>query len=172
MIRLAACALLLSACAGLRPPDARYESTPMPAVEAMLELAAVTQDDLVADLGCGDGRIVIEAVRRYGARGLCIDNEPERIREARENALAAGVAERIAFVNQNFFDADLRGVTVATLFLSPPLNRALRPKLERELAPGGRVVSYWFGTEGWPPERTVTLGQGLRRRPLYLWRIN
>jgi ubiquinone/menaquinone biosynthesis C-methylase UbiE len=148
----------------------------MEAVRAMLELAAVTKDDLVADLGCGDGRIVIEAARRYGARGLCIDNEPERIREARENALAAGVAERIAFVEQNFFDTDLRGVTVATLFLSPHLNRALRPKLERELAPGGRVVSYWFGTEGWPPERTLTPGEGLPHRPLYrpvyLWRIN
>ena len=106
---------------------------------------------MVADLGCGDGRIVIEAVRRFGARGLCVDIDPRRIAEARRNAAAAGVAERITFLNQDLFTAELRGVTVVMLFLSPAFNLKLRPKLERELAPGARVVSHWHDMGDWPP---------------------
>jgi 16S rRNA G966 N2-methylase RsmD len=167
--RFVACALVVAGCAGLRPPDVRYEPTPMDVVQAMLELGAVGREDLVADLGCGDGRIVIEAVRRYGASGLCVDIDPQRIAEARANAQAAGLAERIRFLNQDIFATELRGVTVVMLFLSPQFNLALRPKLERELAPGARVVSHWHNMGDWKPERTLRLRSGGRERPIYLW---
>ena len=168
------CLLLVAGCAdggGLRPPDVRYEPTAMDVVQTMLELGAIGQQDVVADLGCGDGRIVIEAVRRYGASGICVDIDPERIAEARANAQAAGVAERIRFLNQDLFATELRGVTVVMLFLSPQLNLALRPKLRRELAPGARVVSHWHNLGDWTPRRTVNIRSGGRERPIYLWVI-
>ena len=144
----------------------------MEVVGAMLELAAIRPDDVVADLGCGDGRLVIEAVRRGAARGLCIDIDRDLIAKARDNASAAGVADRIAFLNQDLFAVDLRGVTVVTLFLSPHLNRELRPKLKRELAPDARVVSHWHDMGDWPPARTLRLRPGGgRERPIYLWVI-
>jgi 16S rRNA G966 N2-methylase RsmD len=168
----AASLLLIAGCAAggaLRAPDVRYEPTPMDVVQAMLELAAVDPQDLVADLGCGDGRIVIEAVRRYGARGLCVDIDPERIAEARDNARAAGVAERIRFLNQDLFATELREVTVVMLFLSPQFNLELRPKLARELAPGARVVSHWHRMGDWEPSRRLIVKSGARERPIYLW---
>jgi len=169
--RLVVCALLIAGCSGLRPPDVLYEPTPMDVVQAMLELARVGREDLVADLGCGDGRIVIEAVRRYGARGLCVDLDPERIAEARQNAHAAGVADRIRFLNQDLFATDLREVSAVMLFLSPQFNRQLRPKLARELAPGARVVSHWHRMGDWEPTRTLRVKSGGRERPVYLWII-
>jgi 16S rRNA G966 N2-methylase RsmD len=167
-----ACLWLFSAsgCAA-RTPEVLYEPTPMDVVQAMLELAKVGREDLVADLGCGDGRIVIEAVRRHGARGLCVDIDPERIAEARQNAHAAGVADRITFLNQDLFATDLRGVTAVMLFLSPQFNLRLRPKLARELAPGARVVSHWHRMGDWEPSRTLRVKSGGRERPVYLWTI-
>ena len=141
----------------------------MDVVQAMLELAAVRQQDLVADLGCGDGRIVIEAVRRYGARGLCVDIDPRRIAEASANARAAGVAERIRFLNQDLFATELREATVVMLFLSPRLNLELRPKLLRELGAGARVVSHWHDMGDWEPQRTLRVRSEIRERPIYLW---
>lgn len=167
-----ACTLLLAGCGAesFRPPDVRYEPTPMEVVSTMLELTTLRRDDVVADLGCGDGRLVIEALRRGAARGLCVDIDPDLIERARENARAAGVAERVTFANQDLFTVDLRGVTVVTLFLSPQVNRELRPKLLRELAPGARVVSHWHDMGDWPPTRTVRLRPGGgRERPVYLW---
>jgi 16S rRNA G966 N2-methylase RsmD len=168
--------LLAAGCdaGSFRPPDVRYEPTPSEVVQAMLELAALRPDDVVADLGCGDGRLVIEALRRGAARGLCVDIDPALIDKARENARAAGVAERIRFVNQDMFTLDYRGTTVVMLFLSPHLNRELRPKLQRELAPGARVVSHWHDMGDWPPARTVRLkpAGSPRERPVYLWVIN
>lgn len=168
-----ACALLIAGCAAgsLRPPDVRYEPTPMEVVGAMLELAALRPQDVVADLGCGDGRLVIEAVRRGAARGLCVDIDRDLIAKARDNALSAGVADRIAFINEDLFNVDLRGVSVVTLFLSPHLNRELRAKLLRELAPGARVVSHWHDMGDWRPHRTLRLRPGGRERPVYLWII-
>jgi SAM-dependent methyltransferase len=169
---LLASALLAAGCAGtLRPPDVMYEPTPMVVVQAMLELAGVRRDELVADLGCGDGRIVIEAVRRYGARGLCVDIDPERIAEARQNARDAGVAERIRFLNQDLFATDLGEVSAVMLFLSPQFNLKLRPKLSRELAPGARVVSHWHNMGDWQPERRLIVKSNGRERPVYLWTI-
>jgi len=141
----------------------------MDVAQAMLLLAKVGAGDLVADLGCGDGRIVIEAVQRLGARGLCVDIDPRRIAEARRNAAQAGVAERIRFLNQDLFATDLRGVTVVVLFLSPDFNLKLRPKLARELAPGARVVSHWHNMGDWEPTRTLRIKSDGRERPVYLW---
>ena len=164
-------ALALAGCAGAfqATPEVRYEPTPMDVVEVMLELAQVRGDDVVADLGCGDGRLVIEAARRHGARGLCVDIDPKRIVEARRNAAAAGVAERVTFLNQDLFGTELRGVSVVMLFLSPRFNLQLRPKLERELASGARVVSHWHDMGDWPPSRTVRVTSDGRERAVYLW---
>src|SRR5688500_5476936 len=120
----------------LREPDVEYVPSPQHVVAEMLRLASVGPKDVVYDLGCGDGRIVVTAVRDHGARGVCIDIDPQRIREARQNARAAGVEERIVFKNQDLFEADLAGATVVTLFLWPEVNLRLRPKLVRELEPG------------------------------------
>jgi 16S rRNA G966 N2-methylase RsmD len=150
-------------------PEVQYEPTPMDVVHVMLDLARVHAGDVVADLGCGDGRLVIEAVRRHGARGLCVDIDPKRIAEARRNAAAAGITERIAFRNEDLFATELRGVTVVMLFLSPRFNLKLRPKLERELASGARVVSHWHDMGDWPPKRTVRVKSDGRERAVYLW---
>jgi predicted RNA methylase len=163
--------LALAGCAGAfqATPEVRYEPTPMDVVQVMLDLAQVRGDDMVADLGCGDGRLVIEAARRHGARGLCVDIDPKRIAEARRNAAAAGVAERITFLNQDLFATELRGVSVVMLFLSPRFNLQLRPKLERELASGARVVSHWHDMGDWPPSRIVHVASDGRERAVYLW---
>lgn len=149
----------------------RYEPSAPQAVNAMLELAAITDKDVVVDLGCGDGRIAIEAARHYGARAVCVDIDPRRIAEARDNATQAGVMEKIRFREQDAMQADLGDATVVTLFLSPELNLALRPKLERELRPGARVVSHWHDMGDWTPDRTVRLEEGGRARNIYLWVI-
>ena len=162
-------ALLVAACAHASAPGVRYEPTAMDVVDTMLQMAEVRAHELVADLGCGDGRIVIEAVRRYGARGVCVDIDPRRIEEARANAARAGVAERIQFLTQDLFATDLREVSVVMLFLSPEFNLRLRPKLERELAPGARVVSHWHDMGDWRPTRTVRMRSDGRERAVYLW---
>ena len=145
--------------------DVPFVPTPSDAVAAMLRLAGVTKRDIVYDLGSGDGRIVIAAARRYGARAVGIDIDPRRIDEANERARAAGVAGRVRFVNQDLFDADIREATVVTLYLLPRVNQRLRPKLLAELQPGTRVVSHGFDMGDWAPERTVEVGS----TTLYLW---
>lgn len=140
------------------PPklDVAYVPTTDAAVSAMLRLARVKADDVVYDLGCGDGRIVIEAARLFGARGVGIDIDPQRIREANENARKAGVASQVKFIEQDLFEADFREATVVTLFLLMRINRELRPKLLEQLAPGTRIVSntFSFGVD-WEPEREI-----------------
>src|SRR5206468_2068990 len=130
-----------AACAAVQdaPILVRYEPSAPLAVDAMLELAAITEKDVVVDLGCGDGRIPIEAAKRYGARAVCVDIDPRRIAEARDNAAQAGVTGKLRFLEQDAVKADLGDATVVTLFLSPELNLALRPRLQRELRPGARV---------------------------------
>lgn len=147
----------------------RYEPSPPEVVTAMLELGDVGPQDVVYDLGCGDGRIVIEAARRYGARAVCVDIDPERIAEARANAAAAGVLGRIAFRQEDLLATELAGASVVTLFLSPDMNLKLRPRLERELAPGARIVSHWHRMADWRPERTRTVWDGSRSREVFLW---
>ena len=136
----------------------------------MLELAAAGPADVVYDLGCGDGRIVIEAARRYGARGVCVEIDPQLLAEARANAAAAGVSPQVRFIQANLLETSVADATVVTLFLSQSLNVRLRPKLQRELAPGARVVSHWHRMGDWTPERTVVVPLRYAHQ-IYLWRI-
>src|SRR6516164_372531 len=149
-------------------PDVIYVPTPQSVVGAMLELAQVKASDTVYDLGSGDGRIVITAAKKYGARGVGIEIDPALVRKARDNAVAAGVSDRVRFVNQNLFATDLRPATVVTLYLLQSINERLRPKLVRELKPGSRIVSHVFnmGPE-WPPEKSVAV----ERDRIFLWSI-
>src|SRR6059036_3185777 len=155
----------------LRAPDVRYEPTPMEVVHVMLRLAQVSPGDVVYDLGCGDGRIVIAAAREFGARGVCVDIDPARIIESRENARQANVIDRIRFINEDLFATDLADATVVTLFLSAELNLAVRPKLLRELKPGTRVVSHWHHMGDWKPQASVHVRSGGRESPIYLWTV-
>lgn len=155
----------------LRAPDVHYEPTAPDVVEVMLRLANVKAGEVVYDLGCGDGRIVIAAVQKFGGRGVCIDIDPQRITESEENARAAGVADRIRFLNQDLFVTDVSDAAVVMLFLSPGLNLKLRPKLLRELKPGARIVSHWHDMGDWKPQQTVRVQSGGRERFVYLWTI-
>jgi SAM-dependent methyltransferase len=145
----------------------RFEPTPEPVVQAMTDLAAVKAGDVVFDLGCGDGRLVIAAAR-LGASAVCVDIDPERIAEARENAARAGVSRRIRFEQQDLFAADLSDATVVMLFLSPDYNLALRERLQR-LKPGTRIVSHWHGMGDWKPQKKVDVRVDSRRHAVYLW---
>jgi len=147
-------------------PDIGYEPTPLTVVDAMLKFAHVGPSDIVYDLGSGDGRIPIMAAQRYGARGVGIEIQPTLIRASRQAAHDAGVDDKVRFVEQNFFDADLSGATVVTLYLWPGVNDSLEPKLRRELRPGTRIVSYTFGMSHWVPDVTRRLENG---RDLSLW---
>jgi SAM-dependent methyltransferase len=159
-----------------REPDVPYVPTTDAAVQAMLKLAGVKKTDVVYDLGCGDGRIVIAAAKNFGARGVGIDINPVRIREAKENARTAGVGNLVRFEENDLFQADIREASVVTLFLLPNVNLKLRPKLLQELKPGTRIVSNTFDMDDWKPEKEVTVGDAdgvedpLSRR-LYLWTV-
>jgi len=156
----------------LRAPDVHYEPSGNDVVQAMLRLGNVKAGDVVYDLGCGDGRIVISAVRQFNnVRGVCVDIDPERIAESRENARVAGVADRVEFRNQDLLTTDIGNATVVMLFLSPQLNLKSRPKLLRELKPGTRVVSHWHDMGDWNPQQVVRVTSSGRERPLYLWTI-
>ena len=150
-----------------RGPDVIFVPTPNEVVDAMLKMAAVTKADTVFDLGCGDGRIVIAAAQRYGSRGVGIDIDPERVAEATENVRKAKVSDRVRIVQGDLFEADISAATVVTLYLLTDLNRKLRPKLLRDLAPGTRVVSHAFDMGDWKPERQANV----KGSNVYLWRI-
>lgn len=148
--------------------DVPYVPTPEETVDAMLQLAKVSASDIVYDLGCGDGRIVIAAAKKYGARGVGIDIDPQRIKEAVANAKAASVEHRVKFIEKNLFEADIKEATVVTLYLLTDINRKLKPKLVADLKPGTRVVSHQFGMgDDWQPEKTVKQGY----RSIHLWKI-
>jgi len=155
----------------LRAPDVSYEPTPTEVVHAMLRLAKVTAGDVVYDLGCGDGRIVITAARDFGARGVGVDIDPIRIAESRENARQAGVTDRVRFLNEDLFLTDMGDATVVTLFLSQEVNLTVRTKLQRELKPGTRVVSHWHHMGNWRPQETLRVRIDGRDHPIYLWTI-
>jgi SAM-dependent methyltransferase len=148
--------------------DVPYVPTPQEVVNRMLDLAKVGKDDVVYDLGCGDGRIVVTAAKERGARGTGIDLNPERIAEAKANAKKAGVEDRVSFKVGDLFEADVSPATVVTLYLLPNINVKLRPRLWKQLKVGTRVVSHDFdmGPE-WPPERTVQVNGS----KLYFWTI-
>lgn len=140
---------MLAACGPSRQPGVIYLPSAGDVVDRMLVLADVGAEDVVYDLGCGDGRIPIAAAKRYGARGVCVDIVPARIAESRRNAERAGVTARMSFEEGDLFETDLRQATVVALYLSPALNRRLRPKLFRELRPGARVISHNFDMGEW-----------------------
>jgi ribosomal protein L11 methylase PrmA len=152
-----------------RTPDVVWMPSAPAVIEAMLDVAQVGPGDVVYDLGCGEGEIVIAAARR-GARGVGVDVDPERIVNARRNAALAGVTDRVRFVEQDLFATDVSSATVVTLYLGPELNRRLRPKLLRELRPGTRIVSHDFSLGDWPPERTVSV-PGVPGHQVLLWRV-
>jgi ubiquinone/menaquinone biosynthesis C-methylase UbiE len=148
--------------------DVPYVPTPQPVVDRMLDLAKVGKRDVLFDLGCGDGRIVITAAKKRGARGTGIDINPVRIEEARRNAKTEGVSSRVDFKVGNLFEADFSSATVVTLYLLPDINRKLRPQLWRQLKVGTRVVSHDFDMgDEWPPEKVETVGNKTR----YFWTI-
>jgi hypothetical protein len=137
-----------------RAPDVHFVPTPREVVTAMLQVAKVGRKDVLYDLGSGDGRIVITAARKYGARGTGIDIDPTRIKESRRGARKAGVTSKVQFRQGDLFETDLRDASVVTLYLLPTLNVRLRPKLYRELQPGSRVVSHAFDMGQWKPDST------------------
>lgn len=148
--------------------DVPYVPTPQPIVDKMLEMASVTSKDVVYDLGCGDGRVVITAAKVHGARGVGIDLNPDRISEANANARRAGVTGKVKFAVGDLFKADFSEATVVTLYLLPDVNRRLRPQLWRQLKAGTRVVSHDFDMgQEWPPERT----ERVNNKTLYYWTI-
>jgi SAM-dependent methyltransferase len=151
--------------------DVIFVATDLEIVNAMLALAGVTRGDVLYDLGCGDGRIVITAAKEFGAQGVGVDLDPRRIREAQANAVRAGVADRVTFRVQDIFDTDIQPATVVTLFLSPEVNARLRPKLTSQLKPGTRIVSHRYGIGDWVPELTETLSVRGTRNHIFLWRV-
>jgi SAM-dependent methyltransferase len=156
-----------------KPLDVPYVPTTETAVEAMLKLADVKPTDVVYDLGCGDGRIVIAAAKTYGARAVGIDIDPQRIAEANANARRAGVTNLVRFEENDLFQADFKEATVVTLFLLSSVNLKLKPKLLADLKPGTRVVSNTFDMGDWKPEKEFVVANTdddtfLSHR-LYLW---
>ena len=149
--------------------DVPYVPTPESVVAMMLDLAKVNKNDVVYDLGSGDGRIVITAAQKYGARGVGYDIDPERIKEANANAQAAGVTERVRFVQGDLFQADLSEASVVTLYLLPEINLKLRPKLLKELKPGTRIVSHNYGLGDWDPIRTETIDTASGEHVVFYW---
>lgn len=140
-----------------RAPDVPYVPTTEEAVRAMLKLADVKKSDIVYDLGCGDGRIVIAAAAAVGAHGVGIDINPVRIKEANENAQKAGVQKLVRFEEKDLFEADIHEASVVTLFLLNSVNLKLRPKLLKELKPGTRIVSNTFDMGDWKPLKEIKL---------------
>lgn len=168
---------LLSLLSGLALPirgqyiegkgEVPFVPSPDEVIEAMLKLAETTPQDTVYDLGCGDGRIVVMAAKQFGASSVGIDIDPDRIQEANQFARENGVTDKVKFREQDLFQADIHEATVVTLYLLTTVNRKLRPKLQKELKPGTRVVSHQFDMGDWKPEKRIEIGG----RPIYLWRI-
>jgi len=148
-------------------PDVIFVPTPHEVVEDMLRLANVRKGDVLYDLGSGDGRIAITAAKKYGIKAVGIDIDPERIREANENARKAGVANLVEFRQEDLFKADFREASVVTLYLLPDLNVKLRPRLWEELKPGTRIVSHQFDMGTWKPDKRLESNG----RVVYFWTI-
>ncbi|HEX7124301.1 MAG TPA: class I SAM-dependent methyltransferase [Thermodesulfobacteriota bacterium] len=150
--------------------DVPYVQTPQPIVDRMLELAAPTPNDLLYDLGSGDGRIVVTAAARYGTRGVGIDIDPARVEDGKRNAEQAGVTHLTRFVQQDLFEADFSDATIVTMYLLSSVNLQLRPKLLDQLRPGTRIVSHSFDMDDWEPDRVVEVTEGARGT-IYYWVI-
>jgi SAM-dependent methyltransferase len=151
----------------VRTPDIFFVPTRHSVADAMLQLAAVTASDVVYDLGSGDGRILVLAAQKYGARGVGIEIDPRLVTISRQVATEGGVADRVKFIEGDLFTADISEATVVTLYLSPSVNLRLGPKLVTELRPGTRIVSHQFPLGKWPPDET----RHVDGADLFLWRI-
>jgi len=146
--------------------DVPYVPTNPEVVDGMLRLAGVKEGDILYDLGCGDGRIVVSAAKDFGARGVGIDIDPQRIQEANENAVQAGVQDRVKFIKQDLFKADFSDATVVSLYLLPSVNLKLKPKL-LQLKPGTRIVSHAFNMGDWKPDKQMAVDNTM----IYLWTV-
>ncbi len=151
--------------------DVPYVPTPQPVVEAMLKLAEVKKGDVVYDLGCGDGRIVVTAAKKYGVRGVGIDLDPDRIEDSKENIKKNKVEKLVTVRLGNALETDVSEATVVTLYLLPSVNLKLKPILKKQLRPGARIVSHAFDMGSWEPEKEVTVKYEGAPYMIYLWRI-
>lgn len=167
VLRLVLALFVSSGCGTVPGQDVRYEPTPMPVVRALLELADVGPQDLVYDLGSGDGRIPITAAKEFGARGVGIEIDPALVTRAQANAREAGVEDKVEFRLGDMYAADVRPATVVTLFLHPGPNLKLREKLRSDLPAGSRIVSYVWDMGGWTPAEVRRIGE----KRMFLWRI-
>jgi SAM-dependent methyltransferase len=149
--------------------DVPYVPTKPEVVEEMLRMAQVGKNDILYDLGCGDGRIVITAARLYGTRGVGVDIDPDRIRESRENAVKAGVGDLVKFVEQDLFETDFHEATVVSLYLLTSVNLRLRPRLFAQLMPGTRVVSHNYAMDTWKPDQSSMVMVDEMTHHVYLW---
>ena len=150
-------------------PEVPYVPTDDRVVAEMLAVANVGKDDVLYDLGSGDGRIVITAALKFGTRGVGVDIDPERVKEANENAAKAGVSDRVRFVQQDLFQTDIREATVVTLYLLPAVNMRLRPTLLKDLKPGTRVVSHNYDMGDWAPLKTIVVNLPEDTHTVYYW---
>ncbi|MEX2593706.1 MAG: class I SAM-dependent methyltransferase [Anditalea sp.] len=169
MFKILLSTLIITICAtslGIAQ-DVHYVPTRQAVVDAMLDLAKVTENDVVYDLGCGDGRIVVTAAKQYGATGTGIDIDPQRIKEANENATNAGVNDKVEFVQANLFESDVSEASVVTLYLLNSLNMKLRPILLEQLKPGTRIVSHAFNMGDWEPDKTIKVDGST----IHLWTV-
>jgi SAM-dependent methyltransferase len=163
----AACNAAQGDTAPTRTPDVIFVPTPDDVIDKMLRMAKVGPDDVVYDLGCGDGRIAVAAARDFGARAVCVEIDPQRITEARERIRREGVEDKVEIRHADLFKVDVSPATVVTLYLLETLNMKLRPKLKRELRNGARVVSQSFSMGDWKPVEQTRVGD----KPVYLWKI-
>jgi trans-aconitate methyltransferase len=152
-------------------PDIAFLPTPNDAVDALLDLADVQPQDVVYDLGCGDGRILIRASQRWGTQGVGIDIDPICIAGTQATVTAAGLSHLISLRCENLYESDLRSATVVVLYLLPHLNMRLRPRLQHQLRSGARIVSHQFDMGDWQPDRTIHLPESEEDSVLYLWTI-
>ena len=151
---------------GSRPPDIFFVPTSEAVADQMLQLAGITARDVVFDLGSGDGRILLLAAQKYGARGVGIEIQPHLVERARQIAREGEVSHNVQFIEGDLFTADVSEATLVTIYLSPSVNRKLEPKLKKELRPGTRIVSHQFPIGEWEPDKIVPAEDGT---DLYLW---
>jgi SAM-dependent methyltransferase len=174
-LALALCAILAGSTVAQQPlkpleqePEVPYVPTHEKIVAEMLKVAKVGKNDVLYDLGSGDGRIPITAAKRFGTRGVGVDIDPARITEARANAVKAGVADKVTFMQQDLFDTDIKEATVVTLYLLPDVNLRLRPKLLADLKPGTRIVSHNYDMGDWKPLQTIIV-KVPEEHTIYYW---
>jgi len=172
VLTLAGCAATADAPKVTQTLDAPYVPTADEVVAEMLRGARVGPNDVVYDLGSGDGRIVIAAARDFGARAVGIELDPALVQQSRERALAAGVGDRVTFVWKDIFEADLSPATVVTVYLFPEVNARLLPKFRRELRPGTRVVSHQYPIGDWVPDRSILFRGPVRNHTILFWTVN